>query len=123
MKSLNVPKLFKDFPNHEDIDTWLDCTEIELVSQGYHKYKQDFKGEEFAYWKKFHGYSICVLFYDWRKYENRIGNDAERISIQYGCLTDNSDARYELIVAKEGLILGEFEVIARAFYESMKPFI
>ena len=104
-----------------DWDQWLEEFEKNLKERGYKKYRQDFRGSDFQYWKAFpssknHKYQVGVLFFDFRRYR-----DGENITVQYYCMTSGDDS-IDLIISKN-IDLSEFEEMARVFYESMKPYI
>lgn len=116
-------------PNQKDysyLSDWLNRTEKNLVELGYRKYSQDYKGEDFCYWKTFYGidgkeiYQVGVLFYDFRKHI-AFAEAANRIGIQYDCMLLNG-SRIDLSVGKE-IDLPEFESMAKVFYESMKQYV
>jgi hypothetical protein len=106
-------------------DTWLEETETKLKELGFHKYCQNHKREDFAYWKPYTVdsiklYQIGLLFYDFRKYAMTDLN-ANRISIQFECMILNMDARIDLEVSKD-ISLEEFEKMSKTFYESMSQY-
>ena len=102
-------------------DKWQSDLEEKLKSLGYRKFIQNYKREDFTYWKTFQEngekiYQVGVLFYDFRKYDKNLN-----ISIQYECMLLNTD-RIDFSVSKE-IKLEEFESMSKTFYESMKQFI
>ena len=115
-------------PNQTDyhnLSEWLSDVEFNLVQSGYRRYVQDLDHEDFAYWKTFYEgnnkkYQVGLLFYDYRKYSNRIPH-SNQISIQYRCMLLGGD-RIDLLVSKE-IDLPEFESMAKVFYESIKQYI
>lgn len=110
---LHENRLDKDF----DWDLWLSEKEAFLKEQGYRKFIQNrFKNEDFAYWKKFDGYQVGVLFYDFRKYVS--ANENLNISIQYEAMLIDCDCRIDLSVSKD-MLLTSFEAMAQDFYEAM----
>lgn len=112
-------KLFKEFSDITDEDVWLEKVESKLKELGYTgRYNQNFKKEDFAYWKTFKNedgeaiYQIGLLFYDFRKY------DAERgISIMFECML-NVDARTDLSVSDD-ISLEHFELMSEVFHKAM----
>lgn len=107
------------------LSDWLNDTEKKLVELGYRKYAQNYKGEDFCYWKTFYNnggekiYQVGILFYDFRKHI-AWGEAANRIGMQYDCMLLGG-SRIDLSISKE-IDLPEFEVMAKEFYESMKKF-
>ncbi len=105
-------------------DKWLQDMEQGLVESGYRKYFQNYKNEDFAYWKPISvngkkAYQVGLLFYDFRKYIDR-DPAANKISIQYQCMI-LCDDRIDLSVSKD-ITVKDFEAIAHEFYNSMKQF-
>lgn len=95
---------------------WLTKVETKLKELGYKKYVQNFKREDFAYWKTFEGYQIGILVYDFRKYdENNI------VSISFECMLTGLNKRIDLSVSDTNLSLAEFETMAEKFYNTIKP--
>ena len=103
-----------------DWDLWLTEKESFLKEQGYRKYVQNNKREDFAYWKKFTGYQVGLLFYDFRKYQSTDPN-ANCILIQYEAMFIDCDCRIDLSVSKD-MSLTSFEVMAQDFYNAMRPY-
>jgi hypothetical protein len=106
----------------DSLDELLDKTEVFLRDRGYKKYKQNYKNEDFAYWKSFYindvkAYQVAVLFYDYRKYNNAF-IDCNRIGLQFECMISNIDSRIDLSVSKD-VTIEVFEDMSRKFYESM----
>lgn len=105
-------------------DSWLLEFETNLKELGYRKYVQNYKNEDFCYWKTFKNgddklYQIGVLFYDFRKYAERDPN-ANRIAIMYHCML-LCDDRIDMDVSKE-IDLSEFEAMSKTFYEAMSQY-
>jgi len=100
----------------KDWDKWLEDVETYLKDNGYRKYNQGWKRENFAYWKSFEGYQVGVFFYDFRKYD-----EEEGISIQYECMLI-SKVRIDLSVFKD-IQLEEFEKMSEDFYQTMKKYL
>jgi hypothetical protein len=100
------------------LDEWLSETETKLKDLGYRRYVQNHKNEDFCYWKTFKKgedkiYQIGILFYDFRKYANRIG-------IMYECMVLGED-RIDMCVSKN-IDLVEFEKMSQTFYEEMSQY-
>lgn len=105
-------------------DRWLLEFETNLKELGYRKYVQNYKNEDFCYWKTFKNgddklYQIGVLFYDFRKYAERDPN-ANRIAVMYHCML-LFDYRIDMDVSKE-IDLSEFEAMSKTFYEAMSQY-
>jgi hypothetical protein len=100
-------------------DNWLEHQEVALKAAGYRKHLQHHKSEDFAYWKKFDGYQVGVLFYDFRKYADR-DPAANRISTAYECMI-LGDERIDMSVSMN-IKYWHFEEMAAKFYEAMKTF-
>jgi len=120
---LVAPRVFPELGFFSSWNEWLEHTEKELVSQGYVRYKQNLKREDFAYWKSFSEngkkvYQVGLLFYDFRKYQKDL---PERIGVQFECLLMDVEGRIDLSVSKDISLKG-FETIARTFYESLTQY-
>lgn len=107
-------------------DEWLKNKEEQLTSKGYRKYHQNWKSEDFAYWKTFYNndtklYMVGVFFYDWRKYPNANLNN-NRISVLYECSLILTEDRVDLDISKN-IDIEEFEKIAHSFFLSIYPLI
>ncbi len=115
-----APRIFPELGFFSSWEEWLEHTEKELVSQGYVRYKQNLKREDFAYWKSFSEdgkkiYQVGLLFYDFRKYQKDM---PERIGVQFECLLMDVEGRIDLSVSKD-ISLKQFEAISRTYYEAM----
>ncbi len=102
-------------------DEWLSQYEAILSKNGYHKYFQKHKNEDFCYWKIVKEndkpiYQIGVLFYDFRKYDKD-----ERIGTMYECMILGDDGRIDMVVSKE-IDFTEFELMAKKFYDAMREY-
>lgn len=122
---IQVPPLILDATEHESWTDWLLLTGEALKEEGYRKYTQDYKGEDFCYWKSFNidgekAYRIGILFYDFRKYKDR-DPEADRIGIQYECMLLELDGRVDMSVSAD-MSLKAFEIMALNFYNSMYPY-
>lgn len=118
---MKKPNLIKYQSDSLNWDEWLEETEAYLKKIGYRKYKQDLKHEDYAYWKKFDGYQVGILFYDFRKYQNQF-NVSERIGIQFECMLTDIEDRVDLSVCKD-ILLSDFEAISKEFYNNIKKII
>ena len=107
-------------------EEWLKNTEDELERMGYRRYKQNYKSEDFAYWKTVCNddgkkiYQIGLLFYDWRQYLHLNPNN-DRIGIQYEAHLFGS-GRVDLCVS-DNMTLDLFEKMAGDFYSTMKKYL
>lgn len=120
----NVTSYKTDVNGSTDWDSWLLEFETNLKELGYRKYVQNYKNEDFCYWKTFKNgddklYQIGVLFYDFRKYAERDPN-ANRISVMYQCML-LCDDRIDMDVSKE-IDLSEFEAMSKTFYKAMSQY-
>lgn len=109
-----------------DAETWLKSLENDLKQRGYRRFVQNFKSEDFAYWKTFYSndskiYQVGLLFYDFRKFQDRLMYGYNPISITYNCLLIG-DHRVELTVSKQTITIEEFEQMAKGFYIALTPF-
>lgn len=95
-----------------------------LKSLGYVKYVQNFKREDYLYWKSFErtergigGYSVGFAFYDFSKYPQC--KDEFPISISYEfMLGNNSDVdRLDLTISDNRISAEQFEKFCKNFYE------
>jgi hypothetical protein len=123
---INVPGLFLD-ADLSSCEKWIKSVESKLKDSGYSRYEQNFKREDFAYWKTFRfndkkAYQVGVFFYDFRKYADSFGNEylGNRIDIQFYCMLLD-DGRIDLEVNKD-ITLAEFETMAGEFYKAMEKF-
>jgi hypothetical protein len=107
-------------------DSWLKHTEDNLKKAGYVKYVQNFKSEDFSYWKSFKIkeksiYQIGILFYDFRKYIISETKEDYGIRFQYDCMILDTEDRIELVVNKN-TNLKEFEKMSKKFYYAMQNY-
>lgn len=119
------PKIVPEFEDSKTWDEWLEKMDLYLKGIGYKKYVQNFKKEDFAYWKSFEidgekVYQIGLLFYDFRPYADR-DPGADRISIQFECMFTEIDCRIDLAVSKD-IWLFDFQDMALTFYNAMKQY-
>ncbi len=125
LKHINPPLLVVDVVGFTSWNDWLSETESKLIEFGYRKYKQNYKHEDFCYWKVFKDgenkiYQVGVLFYDFRKYVDR-DPYSNKIGIMYECILLGED-RIDMCVSKN-IDLVEFEYMAKEFYLTMKKYI
>ncbi len=125
-KIINVKPPLEKYINGKimDWDSWLSEFETNLKELGYRKFVQNYKNEDFCYWKTFKNgedkiYQLGVLFYDFRKYTDR-DPGANRIGIMYRCMMLGND-RIDMDVSME-IDLPEFELMAKSFYEVMSSY-
>lgn len=117
------PLLFENIGECKSWDEWLDKTEIALRDNGYRKYNQNIKNEDFTYWKTFYvndekAYQVGLLFYDFRKHMVNNLTISERIGVQFECMFIDINSRIDLTVSKNITLL-EFEAMSKTFYDSM----
>lgn len=110
--------------NTIDWDQYLIDLDTDLYSKGYRKYKQNYKNEDFCYWKTFNNkqYQVGLLLYDFRKYMDRDPIGCNRIGIQYQCMILEFDNRMDLSVSDDKISLEKFEEISKDFYICMKKY-
>lgn len=121
---LQPPLLIADVSGSNSWDEWLSETETKLRDRGYIKYTQNYKHEDFCYWKTFKNgdeklYIVGVLFYDFRKNAD-INSYSYRIGIMYECMLSGED-RIDMSVSKN-IDLDKFENMAYTFYHSMSQY-
>ena len=110
----------------KDLDKELLELEKSLKEKGYRKFVQNYKSEDFAYWKSVNDkdgnklFTIGLLFYDWREHQHKF-NIPETIGIQYECMTIGED-RIDMSVSKD-ITIEQFELMCNDFYESIKKHI
>ena len=77
--------LINEYNEKTDWSLYLENLDTYMKSIGYSKYKQNFKSEDFAYWKSYNNkYQIGLLVYDWRKFPRY---DLEKkVSISFECM-------------------------------------
>jgi len=102
----------------KDWDKYLSDIDSYLRNLGFRKYDQKHKGEDFAYWENYDGYSIGILVYDFRKYE---AVPHKIVSLQFECMINDIDCRIDLTVSKS-IELPEFEAMSKDFYNAMKRY-
>lgn len=85
----------------------LELFESDLVKRGYRLYRQCYRSSDFQYWKKFDGYQVGVVFYDFRPYGSGISYTLE-------CLPKEDD-RFDLTANDRSI--EEFEKICEDFYQ------
>lgn len=117
------PELLDNVDDSISWDEWLSQMELKLKERGYHRYVQNYKREDFAYWKTFKKgenkiYQVGILFFDWRRYDVI---DSGRIGILYECMLCG-DGRVDMTVSKDGIDLIEFEKMSKTFYEAMSKY-
>lgn len=110
------------YNSYEYWKEWMEKAEVRLREEGYRKFNQNLRGEDFTYWKTFlvdgvKAYMTGVLFYDFMKYDHPV----KRIGTMYECML-LGDNRVDLTVSKE-MELEEFEDMSKVFYESMRRFL
>lgn len=125
MTTISKPILFTEKHSELDWNDWLFRMESELKKMRYDKYFQNYKREDFSFWKIIEQdnkkiYQIGVLFYDFRRY-NKNDPMANRVGVQYECMIMCPD-RIDLSVSKD-MLLTDFEIMCYEFYQSMKKFI
>lgn len=103
---------------------WLTETEKGLKYLGYSRFEQEYKDEDFTYWKVFYSgderiYQIGISFYDFRKHTNKLSLP-NRIGVEYECMILNLDTRVCLTMGSS-LTLPDFETMSMEFYDLMKP--
>lgn len=121
---LQPPLLIADVSGSTSWDEWLSETETKLKEIGYGRHVQNYKNEDFCYWKTFKNgedkiFQIGILFYDFRKYADR-DPYANRIGIMYECMVLCED-RIDMCVSKN-IDLFEFEKMSQTFYEAMSQY-
>ena len=121
---INTPKIIENITN-KSWDQWLNLVEIQLLKLGYRKYKQNYKKEDFAYWKPFEvdgieTYQIGLLFYDFRQY-TYTNPSANRISISFECNLLDINSRINLSVSDD-ITLQQFEIMSLDFYKTMSKY-
>jgi len=100
-----------------DWDKYLEYLDSFLKGKGFIKYAQNYKREDFTYWKQYdEKYQIGLLIYDWRKYPQY--KLEKKVSISFECMLLGIDERCDLCVSKD-IELHEFEMIADSFYNSI----
>lgn len=108
--------------NIVDWDKFLLDTDKELKKKGYRKFNQNYRFEDFSYWKTIKDknenklYQIGLLIYDMRKY---IGG--HYVSIEFCCLLF-SEGRIEMTVS-EKINVDKFEEMSLHFYQTMSNYI
>jgi len=129
MKTINkrVKPLLQQYTINDSIDwdKWLIEYETNLKELGYRKFGQNYKKENFSYWKTFRNgkdeiYQIGLLFYDFREYADR-DPMANRIGVMYECMLMYDD-RIDMTVSKD-IDLPEFESMTKTFYEAMLHYL
>jgi hypothetical protein len=121
-----APLLLREISKESNWDIWLDKVDTKLKSLGYIKHKQNYKKEDFAYWKTHKinnkpAYQIGLLFYDFRKYAYH-QDSIEKVSVQFECLFAGIDSRIDLSVSKN-ITLEQFEEMALTFHSSMSKYV
>jgi hypothetical protein len=108
------------------LQEWLDTTGQRYIDMGYRKHAGHYKNEDFGYWKTIYDdeekvYQIGILVYDFSKHQH-IPEEQKRIGVQYECLLLETDTRIDLSVSDNKIEIERFEIMARAFYETMKEY-
>lgn len=97
-----------------------------LKDRGYTKYIQNYKNNDWTYWKSFErietgigGYSVGICFYDFGKYPQHTGNPI-LISFEYMLGTEQKIGRMDLSISDDNLTINEFEKFCKELYEFYK---
>lgn len=102
-----------------------------LVSQGYQRYVQHYKHEDFLYWKSFErevdeegnkskGYSVGFAFYDWSKYTQFQEKENVSVSLEFMMGHDLGVSRMDICVTDDEWDKDKFEAFCKDFYEHFK---
>jgi len=106
--------------NDTDWDDYLNQLHVYMTDQGFRRYNQSLKREDFAYWKKYGDkYQIGIYVYDFRKFnrpELKTG-----VSVMFECMLHDINCRCDITVNKD-LELHEFEKMAEDFYNTMAKY-
>jgi hypothetical protein len=120
LKLLKPPIVIPVTEKYTTWDKWLAKIEFLLIKKGYSRFEQNIKHEDFAYWKKFEGYQVGILFYDFRKFTSQL-KIHDRIAVQFECMLIDIDDRIDLSVSKD-ISLEQFELMAKSFFNAMSQY-
>jgi hypothetical protein len=93
-----------------------------LKEKGYFKYVQNYKNEDYLYWKSFdkRDYSVGFAFYDFSKYPQFKEKYPISISLEF-MLGVNADIdRLEISISDDRISVEEFEKFCSKFYDFYK---
>lgn len=101
--------------------------EQKLLDKGYIKYKQNYRREDYMYWKGFSknknkgkSYSIGFAIYDWSKYPQF--KEKENISVSFHFLLGNNHNldRLDIDIMDDKMTIEEVELFGEEFYKFFK---
>jgi hypothetical protein len=102
--------------------------EEELKADGYTKYIQHYKNEDYLYWKSFAktvdedghksgGYSVGFAFWDWSKYPQFTEEKCIGIQNEFMLGTHENISRLDVSISDDKITREEFEEFCKEFYE------
>ena len=102
-----------------------------LLERGYRKFKQNFRNEDYMYWKNFEriytddghkhgGYSIGFAFYDWSKYPQYTEELNMSVSLHFLLGTDQGVDRLDIDITDDDMTVEDLEIFGAEFYRFYK---
>jgi hypothetical protein len=98
-----------------------------LLERGYRKYKQNFRSEDYMYWKGFErdedgnsSYSIGFAFYDWSKYPQFTEENTMSVSLHFLLGNDQGVDRLDIDITDDDMTVEGLELFGAEFYRFFK---
>lgn len=98
-----------------------------LKDRGYTKYVQNYKSEDYLYWRSFEriergkgGYSVGFAFFDFSKYPQFKDTNPISISYEFMLGVNPEIDRLDLTVSDDRITVEGFEEFCKKFYEFYK---
>jgi len=98
-----------------------------LKQRGYIKYVQNFKNEDYLYWKSFEriergkgGYSVGFAFYDFSKYSQFREHNPISISLEFMIGVNPDIDRLDITISDDRFSVERFESFCKKFYDFYK---
>jgi hypothetical protein len=90
-----------------------------LKEKGYFKYVQNYKNEDYLYWKSFDkgGYSVGFAFYDFSKYPQFKEKYPISISLEFMLGVNPDIDRLDISISDDRISVEEFEKFCSKFYD------
>ena len=98
--------------------------EDSLINRGYKKYKQNYRREDYMYWKSFErdednrkGYSVGFAFYDWNKYPQYSEFETYSVALHFLLGNDLGIDRLDVDITDDKMTVEEFEEFCAELYK------
>jgi hypothetical protein len=98
-----------------------------LLERGYRRYKQNFRREDYMYWKGFErddngnsSYSIGFAFYDWSKYPQFTEENIMSVGLHFLLGNDQGVDRLDIDITDDDMTVEGLEIFGEEFYRFFK---